>query len=213
MKQLIALLGLLFLISMESTAQSEWQLKKEKDGIEAYTRSREGIKFKEYKVETEINATLDQVLAIFKDFEVHTDLFPGTEDIKVLLDEPGRYITYIKFNIPFPARDRDAVFDNYLSYQAETKTLTIDVDCLTDEYETNPKLVQIKFCEGAWHFTDLGEGRLKVVNRMIVDPGGAAPAFIVNSKTVDDPIKTLKSLRVMIDDDKYRGHSFSLLGN
>lgn len=204
---------LMMVFSFQSEAQSDWELKKEEDGIVAYTRSRPGIKFNEYKVEMEIEATISQAIAIFKDFPVHTQLFPGTENIKAMLDEEDHYITYVKFDIPFPARDRDALFDNHLSYNSVSKTLTVEIACLEDGYETDPGLIQIKFCEGSWTFTDLGNGKLKVVNQLIVDPGGFAPAFIVNSKTVDDPVKTFKSLKVMIDDDKYRGHSFSLLGN
>jgi len=207
------LIALTTLIYSSIGAQSEWELKKEDEGILAYTRSREGIKFKEYKVEMEMSASLSQVMAIFKDFEVYTDLFPGTEDVKVLHNDPEHHITYIKFDIPFPARDRDAIFDNHLSYNEEEKSLIVDVKCLTDEYETNPKLIQILFCEGGWKFTDLENGKLLVHHNLIVDPAGAAPAWIVNSKTVKDPIRTLKSLRKMINDNKYRGHSFSLLGN
>lgn len=213
MKYLILINIFFIALTIDLNSQNEWEFKKEEEGITAHTRSREGIKFKEYKVEMELKATLSQVLSIFKDFEVHTDLFPGTEDIKVYLDEPERYVTYIKFDIPFPARDRDAIFNNILSYDKSSKTLRIGVECLNDEYETNPKLIQMTFCEGAWEFTDKGNGTIKVVNQMIVDPAGFAPAFIVNSKTVDDPIKTFKSLRKMIDNDKYRGHSFSLLNN
>lgn len=211
MKTLLFILASIILLSDQATAQSDWELKKEEDGIKAYTRSREGIKFNEYKVVTEITATLSEVMAIFKDFEVHTDLFPGTEDIKVYVDEPERYVTYIKFDIPFPARDRDAVFNNDLSYDASTETFRIETTCISGEYETNPDLIEMAFCEGFWEFRDLGNGQLEVINQMIVDPAGYAPAFIVNSKTIDDPVKTLKSLRRMIKNDKYKGQSFTLL--
>lgn len=213
MKVLTTILFLSLTILGQTIAQTEWELEKEEDGITAYTRKRDGIKFKEYRVEMEMEATLSQVLAIFKDFDVYTDLFPGTEDVKVLLDEPKHHVTYIKFDIPFPARDRDAIFDNYLSYVPQMKTLFVDVKCLTDEYPTNPSLIQIKFCEGGWRFKDLGNGKLKVIHNLIVDPAGSAPAWIVNSKTVDDPIKTYKSLREMIKNEKYRGQSFTLLEN
>lgn len=210
---IVVLTLIMTFLSLQSDAQSEWELRKEEDGITAYTRSRDGIKFKEYKVDMEIEATLSQALALFKDFSVHTKLFPGTENIKVMLDEEDHYVTYVKFDIPFPARDRDALFDNTLSYDAGSKTVRIDIACLEDGYETDDGLIQMTFCEGSWIFTDLGNGKIKVINQLIVDPGGFAPAFIVNSKTVDDPIKTFKSLKVMIDDDKYRGHSFTLLSN
>ncbi len=204
---------LMTLFTCQLEAQTEWELEKEEDGIMAYTRNKPGIKFKEYKAEMEIKATLSQALALFKDFSVHPKLFPGTSDIKVVLDEGNHYVTYVKFDLPFPARDRDGLFDNNLTYESTSKTLKVEVKCLTDEFETNPDLIQMEYCEGYWKFIDIGNGKIKVINQLIIDPAGFAPAFIVNSKTVDDPIKTFKSLRVMIDNDKYRGHSFSLLPN
>ena len=202
-----------FVILNIGVSQTDWELKKIDDGITAYTKEREGIKFKEYKVEMEMTASLSQIMAIFKDFEIYTDLFPGTEDVRVLHDEPQHHVTYIKFNIPFPARDRDAIFDNHISFNKNEKVLKIDVKCLTEEYQTNPKLIQIEFCDGQWIFKDLGNGQIKVEHNLIVDPAGNAPAWIVNAKAVKDPIKTLKSLRERIVDSKYEGHSFPLLGN
>ena len=209
--KLLTLLCLLILGDVIS-AQSEWKLKKEENGIEAYTRSREGIKFKEYKVVMEIEASLDQALALLRDYEVYPDLFPGTRDHKVISDDFTHYVTYTRFKIPFPARDRDGVFDNKLSYDATTKTLRIDVSCVDAEEHINPKLVQLEYCDGHWEIADIGNGMIRVINQMIVDPGGAAPAWIVNSKTVDDPVKTFKEFRLLIEDKKYHNSSFSLLG-
>jgi len=197
----------------EITAQTEWELEKDTEGIKAYTRSRPGIKFKEYKVEMTIDATHAEILALFQDYDKYPDIFPGTEGVKVLHQKEDHYVTYIKFDIPFPARDRDALFDNKLTYNASQKLLHIDVSCLTDEYETNPKLIQITFCDGMWEFKDIGNGKVKIRHQLIVDPGGSAPAWIVNSKTVDDPIKTCKALRELVNDPKYSGQSFTLLQN
>lgn len=197
----------------EVAGQTPWELEKDTDGILAYTRHRDGIKFKEYKVEMTIDATHDQILSVFKDYDRYPDLFPGTSDVAVMMEEEKHYVTYIKFNLPFPVRDRDALFDNSLSYDAEKDLLRVDVHCLTDEFETNPKLIQITFCDGSWEFTELGNGKMKVVHQLIVDPAGSAPAFIVNSKAVDDPIKTYKALRKLVNESKYKGHTFPLLEN
>jgi len=158
-----------------------------------------------------IGATHEQILAVFKDYDRYPDIFPGTSDVKLLLDEGEHYVTYVKFNIPFPVRDRDALFDNTITYNASQDLLRVDIKCLTDEFDTDDSLIQIKFCEGLWEFQQLSGGKMKVVNQLIVDPGGFAPAFIVNSKTVDDPIETCQELRKIVNEQKYSGHSFTLL--
>lgn len=208
------ILPFILIISFTCLAQegyTEWELKKEKDGIKAHTRKRPGIKFNEYLVEATIEADFNQLMAIFKDFDSYTSIFPGTEDTKVYLDEGNEYVTYIKFDIPFPARDRDAVFMNELSFDKDNRILSIAVQCDPDQYETNKKLIRITFCEGGWEFKDIGNGQIAIRHNLIVDPAGMAPAFIVNSKTVDDPIKTIQSIREKIGNDKYKGHDFELL--
>jgi len=208
---IVSFLLTFLLFAMEGQSQTEWELEKEEDGISAYTRKRDGIKFKEYKVEMIIEATHEQILAVFQDFDRYPEIFPGTSDVKLLLDTEDRYVTYVKFNIPFPVRDRDALFDNRITYDASKDLLRVDVQCLTDEFETDDSLIQITFCDGYWEFQELGDGKMRAVNQLIVDPGGFAPAFIVNSKTIDDPIETCQSLRKIVNEQKYSGHSFTLL--
>lgn len=207
----LLLLPLVLLIIDASHAQSEWKLRQEEDGITAYTRSVEGIKFDEYKVEMTIQASMSAIMAIFKDFEIYPDLFPGTKNIKVFLDEPDHHVTYIKFDLPFPARDRDGVFDNRIKYNKSQGNLIIDVNCLADKYDTDSDLVRIEYCQGGWSFTQLAGNKIKVEHNLVVNPGGLAPAFIVNSKLTKDPIKTLQQLRARISDDKYQGKTFALL--
>ncbi|MEL6388695.1 MAG: SRPBCC family protein [Bacteroidota bacterium] len=200
------------LLTTISYAQTEtWELRSDKDGILAYTKDVPSTKFKEYLVETDITADFSQVLALFKDFESYPDLFPDTGDVKAYIDEPDRHVTYIRFKLPFPIKDRDAVMDQRISFDAEKRLLTIDVQCEAEDYETNKKLIRITDCGGAWEFKDRGDGTIHVKHNFLVDPGGAAPAWIVNSKVTKDPIKTLTSLRELVVQDRYKGKQFDLL--
>lgn len=211
MKALFSILIFLIAFLSDAYSQTEWEFRKEEEGIKAYTRTREGIKFNEYKVTMTLDATINEMLSLFKDFDTYASIFPGTEDHKVYLDEPTRHITYARLDIPFPARDRDIVFDNVLSYDATRKILSIDIQCIPDKYETNGRLIRITNCDGGWEIQDIGNGQVSVKHNMIVDPAGFAPAFIVNAKTIDDPIKTLKSMREHLSTHPYPVGNFSLL--
>lgn len=213
MKGILSILLILSISTSEAFSQIEWEFRKEEDGIKAYTRSREGIKFNEYKVSMTLDATLNDMLSLFKDFDTYASIFPDTEDHKVFLNEPARHITYVRLDIPFPARDRDIVFDNVLSYNASQKILSIDIQCVPEKYQTNDRLIRITVCDGGWEIQDIGNGQISVKHNMIVDPAGFAPAFIVNAKTIDDPIKTLKSMRKHLATHPYPGADFPLLQN
>lgn len=198
-------------LGIQLCAQSEWQLRKESEGIKAYTRSREGVKFNEYLVTMTIDGTINEMLSLFKDFDNYKSIFPNTGDHKVFLDEPDRHITYCKLEIPFPARDRDVVFDNVIRYNTQHKKLAIEIQCVPDQYNTNKKLIRITDCDGSWEIEEIGNGQISVRHNMIVDPAGFAPAFIVNAKTVDDPIKTFKSIRQHLASKPYPKVDYELL--
>ena len=211
MKLFCSLLFLVSFITSDLWGQTEWEFRKEKDGIKAYTRTREGIKFNESLVTMTLEASVSEMLSLFKDFNSYASIFPGTEDHKVFLDEPSRHITYTKLDIPFPARDRDIVFDNILSYDSKLKKLSIEIQCIPEKYETNSSLIRITVCDGGWEIEDIGNGQIEVKHHMIFDPGGLAPAFIVNAKTIDDPIKTFKSIRKHLSTHPYPERDFELL--
>jgi hypothetical protein len=210
MKLLISILLLASVASVELSGQTDWDFRKEEEGIKAYTRTREGIKINEYLVTMTLETTLNEMLSLFKDFDSHPDIFPKTSDHKVFLDEPRRYITYVRLNIPFPARDRDIVFDNVLNYNSKEKKLLIDIQCIPEQYETNSSLIRITVCDGGWEFKDIGNGQIQIRHHMIVDPAGFAPAFIVNARTIEDPIATLKSIKALISTHPYAEKDFEL---
>jgi len=211
MKVLFSILFSISFIATEISGQTDWEFRKEEEGIKAYTRTREGIKFNEYLVTMTLEASINEVLSLFKDFDAYAGIFPKTSDHKVYLDEPDRHITYTRLNIPFPARDRDIVFDNVLKYDSAQKKLSIEIQCIPEKYETNSSLIRITVCDGGWEFQDIGNGKVEVRHHMIVDPAGFAPAFIVNAKTIEDPIKTLKSMREHLASHPYKKQDFALL--
>ena len=185
-------------------AQGEWKLRKETDGITAFTRKIEGSKFDEYRVETTMDGSLSSFYALMKDFDSYPQFFPDTENIQILKDSPEEHIIYIHTNAPFPAKDRDGVFSNVFSFSDDRELLRIDIACVDDGYVPNKKLIQIKKCGGFWEVRQKSEDEIFVKHQFVADPGGKVPAFIINLKTVQNPIKTLKSIRENISSSKYQ---------
>ena len=137
---------------MQLIGQEEWNLRKETDGIKAYTQKHDWSKFDEYRIETEMNGTLSAVLAVFRDYDSYPQLFDGFDEIVNHVDDEARYINYITVKTPFPARDRDGVYLNEIEYDAEKQLLHIDVSCTNEYYEPSKKFIQIK----NWKYLLLG---------------------------------------------------------
>ena len=72
MGKMVAIL-LLSLINAGACAQTDWQLKKDEDGIKVYTCSTPNSNFKSVKVECTVKATLSQLVAFLLDVEKQHD--------------------------------------------------------------------------------------------------------------------------------------------
>jgi hypothetical protein len=184
--------------------QGEWNLRKESDGIYAYTRSLEGSRFDEYRVETTMKGNLESFYALIKDFDSYPEFFADTENIQILKNLPDEHVMYIHTNAPFPAKDRDGVFRNVFRYLPDRDLLRIDISCVNDGYVASKRLIQIKSCGGFWEVTEKNQDEIFVRHQFVADPGGRVPAFIINLKTVQNPINTLKSIRDYIGSPKYQ---------
>ncbi len=111
---------------------------------------------------------------------------------------------YMHTNAPFPAKDRDGVFRNVFSYLPDRDMLRIDISCVNDGYVASKRLIQIQSCGGFWEVTEKNQDEIFVRHQFVADPGGRVPAFIINLKTVQNPINTLKSIRDYIGSPKYQ---------
>ena len=206
-----SILTLLIIGSTQLIGQDEWNLRKETAGIKAYTQKHDWSKFDEYRIETEMEGTLSSVLAVFRDYDVYPKLFDGFDEIVNHVDDEARYINYITVKTPFPARDRDGVYLNEISYDSQEQLLHIDVSCTNDYYEQSKKFIQIKNCSGFWDITQKDDKTLDIVHQFVMDPGGNVPAFIINIQTVKNPIKTIKTLRELVLLPKYQNKEFQIL--
>lgn len=209
---LVTLISILIGFSV-SAQEPEWEFRKEEDGIKAYTRKHDWSKFDEYRVEMTLKTSVSNILALFKDFDVYPELFPGTATVINHIDEPDQYVNYIIVKTPFPAKNRDGVYVNKLSYDSAAKNLHIDVSCTNEYYQKNSKNIQIENCKGFWDITDIGGGQVKVVQQFVMDPGGVVPAFIINMQTVKNPISTFSAIQKLSSLPKYQNKEFQILND
>ncbi len=194
---------LCFTFIISTIYAQEWELKKDEQGIKAFTRDYPSLKFNEYLVTTTINAELKSVIAAFTDFSKYDLIYPETKNFKVLKEADNVLISYLRIKTPFPAKDRDGIFKNVFTFDKANNKIHVDVSCITDEYETEKGLVRIPFCKGSWDFVEVSPGKVDVRHQFITDPGGFAPAFIVNAKTVNNPFMTLQVLRELSVQKEY----------
>ncbi|TNF42990.1 MAG: hypothetical protein EP310_05230, partial [Bacteroidetes bacterium] len=176
---------------------SDWNLKKDKDGIKIYTRSVEGSSFEEYKAITTIEkSTMNKVLMVILDVKNYESLFPDCMNPKVLKQE-GEYdcIVYTQTKGPFPVKDRDSVFEQKTHINNNGKYAKISLMVIPGYFAEDKNFVRIRKGSGYWELTAEDNENVKVIYQFHGEPGGEIPAWLVNSFVVGHPFETLKNLK------------------
>jgi hypothetical protein len=192
----------LFLILLVTVplSDSEWKLKKEKEGIEIYTRSIKGSSFDEFRGITTIeNSSLEEVLAVILDVKNYESLFPDCMNPKVLKQD-GKYydIHHIQVKAPWPVKNRDTVYEQKAVVDENGKHAMISLKPLPDFIIEDKDFVRIREGSGFWELKEDESKNVKVIYQFHGEPGGDIPAWLANSFVVSQPFQTLKNLKIRL---------------
>jgi hypothetical protein len=185
------------LLIFNPVVSSDWALKKDKSGIEIYTRSVEGSSFKEFKGITVIKGvSLTQVVEVIMNVKDYESLFPDCMNPRVL-EQLGRWhvIHYMQTKGPFPVKDRDSVFEQKAEIDSTGKHAHVSLRPLPDYIAENKDMVRIRKGSGFWDLEADNNGNVKVTYQFLSDPGGEIPSWLANSFVVSQPFKTLENLK------------------
>ena len=197
MKYITAFL-FIYLFSTSVFAQADWELQRDKSEIKVWTKDYPDSKFKQFKTETIIKASLENVVAVFLDIENMGLWYDRVEKVEMVEKISNMEGTYkIDFELPWPVADRVSVVRAVLSYNSDTDAVRVETNyepgIITD---TDALLVTIMHSE--WILTPTEEGYVHIFHKGYMDPAGSLPAWISNSGVKDGPIKTLTALREIL---------------
>jgi hypothetical protein len=202
----LILILLMFLCSIVTigSAKAQWELVKDEDGIKVFLKTVPDSKIKEFKGVTNINSSLDSILAVLYDPDACPKWVHNCRQATRLRDI-GFYEAYIYqvINFLFPVKDRDLILHTVMTQDPETKDLTIRLNSVPD-YIAETKNFRIKKSTGYYSLKPLPDGTVEVTWQHYTDPGGGVPTWIVNSLLVDTPFKTLKNLKKLVHEQKYQ---------
>ncbi len=207
-----SILFLFMVVAITINAQEEWELKRDKEGIKIYTRHVEGSNFKEFKGETQINASISALAAVFIDVEGMVDWIYDIKEVR-LLEEQGDtvQVLYQETNVTWPFQNRDGIYSNSLSWDREKKLMRVDVGCHPDYLEEVKGKVRTSRANGYWEFKPGQDGRVHAVFSLHIEPGGSVPAWLSNSFVINSPFETMKKLKIIVRKEKYQHRRFSFL--
>ncbi|NOQ79948.1 MAG: hypothetical protein GQ546_11170, partial [Gammaproteobacteria bacterium] len=193
--------------------ENENYLKLNKDGIKVYVYRHKDSDFWVFKSSTDINASLDSILAVMFDNnsgEMWIDACKKSFLIKKISFNE-RYHYHV-FDIPFPFNDRDFIFHSTLKQNPLDKSVTIkmfsaydycyDKQIIQCDEVNQSKLVRVVKSFGAFKLAPNKNGT-KITWIQDSDPAGNLPSWLVNQLVENTPYRTFKNLKKIVQNKKY----------
>lgn len=178
--------------------QSEWELKKNEDGIAVYSRQLATGQLKEIRVVCELDATLAQLTSVLQDVNNHKNWVYSTRKsnlVKKINDHTLVY--YSESDMPWPVNDRDLVVELTINPQPVNQQYIIQAKSVPDYLPRRANLVRVPYSLALWKITPVAD-KLKIDYTFSVDPGGSIPAWLVNTTAAIGPYNSFIKLREVL---------------
>jgi len=203
-KILLTSLCLIFSVTFINAQDSDWQLKREKDNLKVYTRNIGETGIKELKLTTRMKTSLSSIIALFNDVPANTEWVYSSKEAKITETITPYHVYYYSVSdFPWPLNDRDLIVDSIINQDPDTKVVT-SASVAADKYPVQKGLVRVTVFESKWILTPLPDGMVDIVYMVKTDPGGNIPIFLTNMFIDKGPIATMKKMRDILSEPKYR---------
>ena len=184
------------LLQTTAQCQEDWKLKKDKNGIQVYSRKTPNFKFDELKVDCIFEGKISQLAAVILDVNNQYQWVYKTaksELLKQVTDADLFY--YSEIECPWPFDNRDLIARMTITQNTSTKILSIVAKSVDDYLPRKKNLVRVKYSSALWTITPLSNAQFKVEYKIQIDPGDGVPAWILNMFATNGPYESFKNLK------------------
>jgi hypothetical protein len=176
--------------------QHPWRLKKEERGIKVYTRRVQGSSILEFKGQTIVDASIQEVINAFEDdAKVPSWFYNGVEPQVIKTINLNDKIYYLDIPLSWPMSDRDVVYQRVKFEGLKRGAVKYRMTSLPEWLPRKKGKVRIIHLRATWLFIPLGNGKTQIYFQQYAHPQGFVPAFIANEAVVDIPFYTIKNFR------------------
>jgi len=202
-------LVLVFLVSFDLAAQTDCDLKLDKNGIKVYTCSRSDSRFKTIKTNFSITSSLSQLAAAIIDIDNYAKWNYKTVSVRTLEKISDQEIVYYtEVGAPVLTSNRDFVIRLTLTPDPATKGMLVEAVSEPNRIPHKHDVVRVPFSRAKWIITPTDKGDLAVEYIIDIDLGGSVPPWIVNMFAEKAPYETFKALQEVIGNYKEKKVTF-----
>jgi len=179
---------------------SDWVFKKEKDGINIYSRHSNVSKFNDLRIEMDLPGTVTQLYSILRDVEKYPEWAYATKSaVLVKRINENEVIYYSEIGAPWPASDRDFYADLKVNLNVDSGTLNVVSVGMRDYQPEKKNLVRIPMSNGVWNISTKSNKLMHLQYTLQVDPGGSIPGWVLNIFATKGPMETFGNLKKRLE--------------
>jgi hypothetical protein len=207
----IIIILLLCVTSIGVSAQTEWKLKNEKDGIKVFAGTTPNSDFQLVRVEFIVGARLSQLVAFLLDVEQQPKWIYNCKSARLVKKiAENELISYSEISLPWPCANRDYI--SHVTFnQQSPQLLTLDAKAEPGLLPLEPGKVRVKSSSAHWDITPLTGRQLKVVYTAGCDPAGGLPGWLTNIFIAKGAYETFQKLRTCVNNPQYYNARFDFI--
>jgi len=193
--------------------ESDWELQRDRDGIQIYTRSVEGSAYDAVRSVTVLeDVRLSALVALVEDTAACPEWADRCAESYVYKRiAPNESLIYTHNNMPFPVKDRDVLAHVTWTQDPNTGEVVMQSRATQGEMEVIKGRLRLTEAEASWRFRPLPSGAVEVTNEAHINPGSALPGWLTNLLLVDTPYSVMQSFSETVQKPKYRDASVSFI--
>ena len=178
--------------------EAKWTLKKDKNGVQIYTRPVEDSPLKEFKGVVNIRTTVEAAKTLLLDLPSYTEWSHNCIESSVLkINNENDIIGVTLTDAPWPVQDREAIVQTIVV--EKNGSTYLNMTALPNYLKTKDGVVRVPKMTGFWKITPNADGTVRVTQQVHASPGGRIPDWLANSAVVDTPYNTLLNMKQRLE--------------
>ena len=190
--------------SWAESADTEWELRRDRDGVQVYTRAVEGSSHKAVQATMTVPYKVSELVALVMDVNACPKWAALCKESRVAESvSPAEAYIYTYNDLPWPVTDRDAIA--HVQWRLlDGGGANMQATIVDEKVPHKKRTIRLTTGITSWDFVPNADGGTDVISYAHLDPGGAVPAWLTNMLLVDSPFDTMVGMRDLAATGKYQ---------
>ena len=182
----------------------KWDFVDKDDGIYVWKHDVPGHQVPDFRGQTFIEASVDEVLTEMLDWRKHTEWMYACAEAALLTQQDPTHMTmYNRIDAPWPVWDRDVIANISIEKEQDGKYVKVSFQNISSTLRAVPKrVVRLPKLVGFYKLWQVEPNKTKIMYQVAAEMGGNIPRWLAVAGARDLPHYTLDALRSRVESTK-----------